>query len=82
MHPKCIFADIKVDDPGDQWRNDLQSRNISNPHYKYNTLEVEERDKKMMAKKHHAQRLKYIALDQEAKVRGKKILKEWKKNLF
>ena len=79
---KDKFANVPMKDSGDHWRNDRYCIVNRNPLYQQTEWEKDMRDRKMLEKRHHAHKLKNLALQQDIKVMDKKIIKELSENLF
>ncbi|CAI2371619.1 unnamed protein product [Moneuplotes crassus] len=82
VKPIDLFKKVKVRDPGDQWRNDLEWRNQSNPRYEELNKSISKKEMRMVHKRHHAHQLKALALGQDLKAFDRKIVRELKKKIF
>ena len=76
------FINVPLRDQGDQWRNDRNWRRKCNPYYRKRESVEDRKDRKMLEKRHHAHKLKNLALQQDLKGIDKKIIKELRNVLF
>ena len=82
VKPNDKFHNVRINDPGAQWRSDRKWRIQCNPEYKRHTEVEDRKELRMVQKRHHAHMLKNMALEQDTKVLDKMLQKELRKNLF
>lgn len=82
VKPNSRFKEVPLRDQGDQWRNDKKWQRLSNPYFSKQMDIEDNKEKRMLEKRHHAHKLKNIALQQDVKALDRKIIKELKAVLF
>lgn len=79
---KTRFQDAKISDPGQQWREDRDQRIKVNGVYMNQQNVCDQKELKMLKKRHHAHQLKNNVIIEEVKQYDKKLINKYRKLIF